>query len=132
MTFPPIFLQSTGFDPSFLIMLGLIFVLFWFMIIRPQRQQMKKHQQMLEALRRGDQVVTSSGLIGKVAKIEDKEILVDLADGVRVRMLRQAVQDVRSKSEPVKAGDKKSEPVKAGEKKTEPVKGDAASDKKSG
>ncbi|MGF1605407.1 MAG: preprotein translocase subunit YajC [Rhodothalassiaceae bacterium] len=84
----------------------IIFVLFYFLMIRPQQRQMKRHQQMLEALRRGDTVVTSSGLIGKIAKIEETEVLVDLAENVRVRVLRQAISEVRSKTEPVKTEEK--------------------------
>lgn len=93
--------QTSGI--GFLIPLLVIFVLFYFMMIRPQRQQMKRHKKMLEALRRGDTIVTMSGLVGKIAKIEDKELMVDLADGVRVRLLRQAVSEVRSKTDPAGA-----------------------------
>lgn len=90
---------------GFLFPLILIGFAFYFIMLRPQLKQQKKHKAMLEALRRGDQVVTSSGFIGKVAKIDGEEIQLDLGEGVRVRLLRQAIADVRSKSEPVK-GDK--------------------------
>lgn len=81
----------------------LIFVIMYFLIIRPQRTQMKKREEMLKNIRRGDQVVTGGGLVGKVTKvIEDSELEVEIAEGVKVRALRSMIADVRSKSEPVK------------------------------
>ncbi|GGB54207.1 preprotein translocase subunit YajC [Roseibium aquae] len=80
-----------------------IFAIMWFLIIRPQRQRMKQHQEMVSNLRRGDTVVTSGGLIGKVSKVvDDGELHVELAEGVKVRLVRNMVQEVRAKSEPVK------------------------------
>ncbi|MCR9235504.1 MAG: preprotein translocase subunit YajC [Alphaproteobacteria bacterium] len=82
----------------------LIFAVMYFLIIRPQRQRMKKHEEMIGAVRRGDTIVTSGGLIGKVTKvIEDGgELQVELAEGVRVRIVRSMVSDVRAKGEPAK------------------------------
>ena len=81
----------------------LIFVVMYFLIIRPQRLKQKRHQEMIANLRRGDTVVTSGGLIGKVAKVaEDGELQLDLAENVRVRVVRGMVAEVRSKGEPVK------------------------------
>jgi preprotein translocase subunit YajC len=81
----------------------LIFVIMYFLIIRPQRMKAKRHQEMVANLRRGDTVVTSGGLIGKVAKVVDEsELQVDLADNVRVRIVRGMVTEVRAKGEPVK------------------------------
>jgi preprotein translocase subunit YajC len=81
----------------------LIFVIMYFLIIRPQSQKRKQHQQMVANLRRGDTVVTSGGLIGKVAKVvDDSEIQIDLAENVRVRVVRGMIAEVRSKGEPVK------------------------------
>jgi len=81
----------------------LIFVIMYFLIIRPQRLKAKRHQEMIANLRRGDTVVTSGGLIGKVAKVaDDGEIQIDLAENVRVRVVRGMISEVRSKSEPVK------------------------------
>ena len=81
----------------------LIIVIMYFLILRPQQQRMKRHQEMVKALRRGDSVVTNGGLIGKVTKVVDEEqIEVEIADGVRVRQLRSMVSEVRAKSEPVK------------------------------
>ena len=79
----------------------LIFVIMYFLLIRPQQKRLKDHKAMVEALRRGDQVVTQGGLIGKVAKVKDEdEIEVDLADGVRVRVVKSTVAQVLSKTEP--------------------------------
>jgi len=73
----------------------------YFLLIRPQQKKLKEHKAMVEALRRGDQVVTQGGLIGKVAKVKDEdEIEVDLADGVRVRVVKSTVAQVLSKTEP--------------------------------
>ena len=80
----------------------LIFVIMWLLIIRPQRQQAKRREEMLKAIRRGDTVVTNGGIVGKVTKvIEDGELELQIADGVRVRALRSMVADVRAKAEPV-------------------------------
>ncbi|MFN3687420.1 preprotein translocase subunit YajC [Salinarimonas sp.] len=82
----------------------LIFVIMWFLIIRPQQKRVKAHQEMVKALRRGDQIVTSGGLVGKISKvIDDAEIEVEVADGVRVRVIRGMVAEVRTKGEPAKA-----------------------------
>ena len=82
----------------------LIFVIMWFLIIRPQQRRAKAHQELIKNVRRGDTVVTSGGLIAKVSKvIDDAEIEAEIADGVRVRIVRGMIQDVRSKSEPVKS-----------------------------
>ncbi|MEL6207948.1 MAG: preprotein translocase subunit YajC [Pseudomonadota bacterium] len=79
----------------------LIFAIMYFLLIRPQQKKMKDHQAMVEALRRGDQVVTQGGLIGKVAKVkDDNEIEVEISDGVRVRVVRSTVAQVLSKTEP--------------------------------
>jgi preprotein translocase subunit YajC len=80
----------------------LIFAIMYVLILRPQRQKQRAHQELVANLRRGDTVVTSGGLIGKVAKVEDAEIQVELAEGVRVRLVRGMVAEVRSKGEPVK------------------------------
>lgn len=79
----------------------LIFVIMYLLIIRPQRQQMKRRGEMLAAIRRGDAVVTGGGLIGKVTKvIDDNEVQVELAENTRVRVLRNTISDVRAKGEP--------------------------------
>lgn len=81
----------------------LIFVIMYFLILRPQQKRAKQHQEMIKNVRRGDTVITSGGLIGKVTKvIDDDQLEVELADGIRVRQIRQMVSDVRAKGEPVK------------------------------
>lgn len=80
----------------------LIFVIMYFLIIRPQRTQMKKRQEQLAAIRRGDTIITGGGVVAKVIKvIDDAELEVEIAEGVRVKVLRAMVADVRTKSEPV-------------------------------
>jgi preprotein translocase subunit YajC len=83
----------------------LIFVIMWFLIIRPQQRRVKAHQEMIKNVRRGDTVVTSGGIIGKVTKVTEDaaDIEVEIADGVKVKVARAMISDVRSKSEPVKA-----------------------------
>lgn len=81
--------------------LVLIFVIMYFLLIRPQQKKVKQHKAMVEALRRGDQVVTQGGMIGKVSKVKDNdEIEVELAEGVKVRVVRSTVAQVMSKTEP--------------------------------
>src|SRR5258708_40367416 len=82
---------------------ALIFVIMYFLILRPQQKKVKQHQELVKNVRRGDTVVTSGGLVGKITKVvDDDQIEVEIADGVRVRQLRQMISDVRAKGEPVK------------------------------
>lgn len=83
-----------------LLPLGLILLIFYFLLIRPQQKRLKQHRAMIEAIRRGDTVVTSGGLIGKVTKVADDELQVELGEGMRVRVVRGTVAEVRSKGEP--------------------------------
>ena len=100
----PAFAQSAGGAGAGLasfIPLILIFLIMWLLLIRPQQKKLKEHRAMVEALRRGDQVVTQGGLIGKITKVkEDGELEVEIADGVKVRVLRHTVAQVLSKTEP--------------------------------
>jgi preprotein translocase subunit YajC len=81
----------------------LIFVIMYFLILRPQQKRVKAHAEMIKNVRRGDTVVTSGGLVGKVTKvIDDDQLEVEIADGIRVRQIRAMVSDVRAKGEPVK------------------------------
>jgi len=80
----------------------LIFVIMYFLILRPQRQKARQHQELIANLRRGDTVVIAGGLIGKVAKVDETELQVELAEGVRVKVVRGTVTEVRAKGEPVK------------------------------
>ncbi|SRR5690606_7368351 len=108
---------ASGFDIAAFLPLILIFAVFYFLLIRPQQKKMKQHREMVAALRRGDKIVTAGGIIGTVAKVvNDNEILVEIADGVRVRLVRSQVTDVASKSAP--AGGKEGEkPVAANDAK---------------
>ncbi len=79
----------------------LIFMIMYFLLIRPQQKKVKEHQAMVSALRRGDQVVTQGGLIGKVTKVKDEgEVEVELAEGVKVRVVRNTIASVINKTEP--------------------------------
>lgn len=81
--------------------LVLIFVVFYFLLIRPQQQKQKTHRSMLDALRRGDRVVTGGGIIGTVNRVaSNEEVVVDIAEGVRVRVLRSTISTVLAKTDP--------------------------------
>ena len=87
----------------------LIFVIMYFLILRPQQKRVKQHAEMVKNVRKGDTVITSGGLVGRVTKvIDDDQIEVEVADGVRVRQMRSMVTDVRAKGEPVKDDETKS------------------------
>ena len=83
----------------------LIFVIMWFLILRPQQRRVRAHQEMIKNVRRGDMVVTSGGIIGKVTKVleDSADVEVEIADNVKVKVARAMIAEVRSKSEPVKA-----------------------------
>jgi preprotein translocase subunit YajC len=78
----------------------LIFVIMYFLMIRPQQKRVKEHKAMVAAVRRGDQVVTSGGLIGKVSKVADTELEVEIAPNVRVKVVRATITQVMNKTEP--------------------------------
>ena len=81
----------------------LIFVIMYFLILRPQQKRQKQHADMVKNVRRGDTVVTSGGLVGKVTKvIDDEKVEVEVASDVRVVQMRSMLADVRAKGEPVK------------------------------
>jgi preprotein translocase subunit YajC len=103
--------QGTGL-PSFLdsqsalqfLPLVLIFVVFYFLLIRPQQKKAKEHRATLEALRRGDRVVTGGGIIGTVARLDSpEEVSIDIAEGVRVRVVRSTITSVVAKPDPAAA-----------------------------
>lgn len=89
----------------------IIGVVFYFLLIRPQQQRMKAHQAMIAGVKRGDVVVTSGGLIGKVRAVQDDELRLELAPNVEVRVVRSSLSEVRTRGEPVAANDVK--PTKA-------------------
>ena len=82
----------------------LIFAIMYFLLIRPQQKKLQQHQAMVAALRRGDQVVTQGGLIGKVNKVvDDGEVIVELGEGMKVRVVRSTIAQVLNKTEPADA-----------------------------
>lgn len=91
---------------QFLPLIGLV-VLFYFLMIRPQQQRMKTHQAMIANVKRNDTVVLNSGVIGKVVRVEDKEVGVEIAQGVSVKVVKSMISDVRVKGEPAPANDSK-------------------------
>jgi preprotein translocase subunit YajC len=91
---------------QFLPLIGLV-VLFYFLMIRPQQKRMKQHQQMITNLKRNDVVVLNSGVIGKVVRVEDKEIGVEVAQGVTIKVVKSMVAEVRTRGEPAAANDAK-------------------------
>ena len=105
----PAFAQAAGTGGSGDIILQLvpfllIFVIMWFLIIRPQQRRVKEHPEMVKNVRRGDTVVTTGGIVGKVTKAtDDPELEVEIADGVRVKLVRGMISEVRTKGEPVKS-----------------------------
>ena len=80
----------------------LVFVIMYFLLWRPQQQRAKDHRETIANIRRGDTVVTGGGFIGKVAKVDETEVTVELAEGVRVKVVRGTISEVRAKGEPVK------------------------------
>ncbi len=102
--------QAAGSTPGAGDLIGFVFpmiaiaVVFYFFMIRPQQKKVKEHQEMLGKAARGDTVVTNGGLIGKVIRVvDDNELLVEVGENIKVRVLRQGIADVRSKGEPMKA-----------------------------
>ncbi|KFI32132.1 preprotein translocase subunit YajC [Haematobacter massiliensis] len=80
----------------------LIFAIMYFLLIRPQQKRQKEHKAMIEAVKRGDQILTNGGIIGKVTRVKDDgELEVEISEGVRVRVVRSMVAQVLSKTEPV-------------------------------
>jgi preprotein translocase subunit YajC len=103
----PAFAQTSPFGSDNLLVsllpFILIFVIMYFLILRPQQRRAKEHQELVKNVRRGDTVITSGGLVGKVTKVlDDDQIEVEISDGVRVRQVRQMLSGVRAKGEPVK------------------------------
>jgi len=87
--------------------IAMIVAVFYFLVIRPGQQRLKAHQDLIKALQRGDTIVTSGGLIGKVKSVADDELRVELAPNVEVRVVRSSVAEVRNKGAPAPANDSK-------------------------
>ena len=119
MLITPAFAQAAaGGDTNSMLMsllpFVLIFVIMYFLILRPQQKKIKDHAELVKNIRRGDTVVTTGGLVGKVTKVvDDDQIEFEVADGVRVRQMRQMISGVRTKGEPAKDKPEKIEKIEA-------------------
>ena len=107
MLITPAFAQAAGGDATSmltsLLPFALIFVIMYFLILRPQQKRVKDHAELVKNLRRGDTIVTSGGLVGKVTKVvDDDQVEMEIADGIRIRQMRQMISAVRAKGEPAK------------------------------
>lgn len=107
MLITPAFAQAAGGDATSmltsLLPFALIFVIMYFLILRPQQKRVKDHAEMVKNLRRGDTIVTSGGLVGKVTKVvDDDQVEMEISDGIRIRQMRQMISAVRTKGEPAK------------------------------
>jgi preprotein translocase subunit YajC len=108
----PAYAQAAGAGASgttaFLIQVApliLLFVIFWFLIIRPQQQKLKAHRAMVDAVKKGDEVVTGGGLIGKVSKVSDSEVEIELSPTVKVRAVKATLSSVTPRGGPAAAND---------------------------
>lgn len=94
-------MNVAGFDLMGIMPLMIMFVIFYFLLIRPQQNKLKAHQEMIRNIRRGDKVVTNGGLIGIVSKVtNDQELLIEISEGVKVRVVSSMIADVPAKPEP--------------------------------
>ena len=84
-----------------------IFILFYFLMIRPQQKRMKAHQALIAGVKRGDEVVLSNGMVGKVTRVEDAEAMVEISQGVNVRVVKAMIATVDAKGAPAPANDSK-------------------------
>ena len=110
MLITPAYAQAASGNADFLLQILpflLIFVIMYFLIIRPQQRRVKEHREMVGALRRGDTVVTGGGLVGKVTRVDEAELQVEISQGVKVKVIRSTVSEVRSKNQPVGGKKKK-------------------------
>jgi preprotein translocase subunit YajC len=96
-----------------LLPLILVFAIFYFLLIRPQQTKMKTHREMLENLKKGDQIVTAGGIVGKIARIEqsDNQLVVEIAPNVQVKVIRQTVADLLTKPVPASGNDNRAAPA---------------------
>lgn len=117
MLISPAYAQAAGpsgaFDFISLLPLVMIFVVFYFLLIRPQQKKMRDHRAMIDAIKKGDQVVTAGGIIGRIAKVEAGEntVMVEIAPNVQVKVARQTISDIVTK--PVAASGNDNKPVQA-------------------
>ncbi|MBM3523203.1 MAG: preprotein translocase subunit YajC [Alphaproteobacteria bacterium] len=110
MLISPAYAQAADGGASMMMQLApliLIFVVFYFLLIRPQQKKVKEHKAMLDAVKRGDVVVTNGGIIGKVVNVDGNELGLELAPNIRVKAMKGMIAEVRSKTEPAGGGDAK-------------------------
>ncbi|WBU63169.1 preprotein translocase subunit YajC [Paracoccus aerodenitrificans] len=88
---------------SSLVMMAAIFGIMYFLVLRPQQKRMKQHREMVSGLKRGDLVVTQGGLIGKITDVKDEEVSVEIAQGVKVRVVRSTVAQTIDRTPPAAA-----------------------------
>ncbi len=106
---------------------ALIFVIMYFLILRPQQRKVREHADLVKNIRRGDTVITSGGLVGKVTKVvDDDQIEFEIADGVRVRQMRTMITGVRTKGEPAGGKADKVEKIEKADAAKDVSKDDAA------
>lgn len=106
MIISPAYAQTAGAAGGLLdlfLPLIIVFAIIYFMILRPQQKRQKEHKDMIDSLRRGDRVISQGGLIGKVSKVSDEEVEIEVATGVKVAVVKSMIAVVQSKGEPVKA-----------------------------
>ena len=107
MLISPAYAQAAGGEPSFLVSLLpliLIFVVFWFLLIRPQQKRMREHREMVQATKKGDKIVTSGGIYGSVSRvIDDNALEVEIAQNVKVKVARPTVSENLTRAEQVKS-----------------------------
>jgi preprotein translocase subunit YajC len=97
---------GTDFLSALILPIGMI-VIFYFLLIRPQNNRMKKHKEMLSQMKKGDTVVTQGGIIGRIFKIADDEVTIDTGEGGKLRIVRSMIVDVKNPSAPAAANDTK-------------------------
>ena len=108
MLITPAFAQAAaGGDTNSMMMsllpFALIFVIMYFLILKPQQKKLKDHAELVKNIRRGDTIVTNGGLVGKVTKVvDDDQVEMEISDGVKIRQMRQMISGVRTKGEPAK------------------------------
>jgi preprotein translocase subunit YajC len=125
MLVSPAYAQAAGGGGGFgglepLLPLILIFVVFYFLLIRPQQKKQKAHRELIANLRRGDRVVTAGGVIGQVTRVvDDRELMLEIAEGVRVRVMRAMVSEVLTKSEPARGKEDEDKEEKASDEAAE-------------
>lgn len=138
LIFTPAYAQTAGgggFDPiGFFVPLIGIFAIMYFLIIRPQQKRLREHREMVENLRRGDEVMTAGGILGKIVRVNDGEVEAEIAPGVKVRVIKETITAVTSKTEPAKPAGGKSgktaggKQIKSGSKNDDDEAGDGQSE----